>query len=256
MYFFVSNQLQLKFSEKCYHIVGPHGKTPLAPIQLFSHPSQQHPPVASTLPVFTQSLSQGPVNVVLVKAVSLPPRSECILQGKISKSCSNHLGMISTLTESSEVPYTVAYSVSQADRRTVPVRIMNSSSSANELHSGQKVAKFCPLTELVSSSTYLPKNTSCNTSCSVVNKTLMSAQSNSELQAAINPRLSKKDKDKLLQKFLEFPDIFQDSLGHTTVFEHHIYTGNGPPIRQFHADFHTIFGMKCHRRFRICCYKG
>ena len=110
---------------------------------------------------------------------------------------------------------------------------MNSSSSAIELHSGQKVATFCPLTELVSSSTYLPKNTSCNTSCSVVNKTLMSAQSNSELQAAINPRLSKKDKDKLLQKFLEFPDIFQDSLGHTTVFEHHIYTGNSPPIRQF-----------------------
>ena len=77
---------------------------------------------------------------------------------------------------------------------------MNSSSSAIELHSGQKVAKFCPLTELVSSSAYLPKITSCNISFSVLNKTLISAQSNSELQVVINPRLSKKDKDKLLQK--------------------------------------------------------
>ena len=96
--------ITINISENFYHIVGPHGKTHLAPLQLFSHSSQQHPPVASTLPVFTQSLSQGPVNVVLVKAVSLPPRSECILQSKIPKSLSNHLGMISTLTVSSEIP--------------------------------------------------------------------------------------------------------------------------------------------------------
>ena len=227
--FFIGNQLQLTFSENCYHIVGSHGKTPLAPLQPFSHSSQQYYPVASTLPVFTQSASQGPVNVVLAKDLSIPPRAECIVQGKIPKSCSNQLSMISILTDSSEVTYNVAYSVSQADRRTVPVRTMNSSSSAIEFHSGQKVAKFCPLVELASSNTYLPENAS----CSVVNKTLMSSQINSDLQTAISPRLSEGDKDKILQTLLEFSDVFHNSLGHTTVLEHHISTGNSPPIRQF-----------------------
>ena len=68
---------------------------------------------------------------------------------------------------------------------------MNSSSSAIELHSGQKVAKFCPLTELVSGATHLPSN-----------------------QAAVNPNLSRGDKEKLLQTLLEFSDIFEDQLGH------------------------------------------
>ena len=67
--FFVSNQLQLTISENCYHIFGPHGKTHLASPQLFSYSSQQHSPVASTLPVFAQSLSQGPVNVVFAETV-------------------------------------------------------------------------------------------------------------------------------------------------------------------------------------------
>ena len=65
--------------------------------------------------------------------------------------------MIITLTDSSEVTYNVAYSVSQADRRTVPARIMNSSSSVMEFRSGQEVAKYCPLVELASSKTYLPE---------------------------------------------------------------------------------------------------
>ena len=109
------------------------------------------------LALFTQSASQGLVNVVLAKAVSIPRRTDCILQSEIPKSCSYQLGMIITLTDSSEVTYNVAYSVSQADRRTVLIRIMNSSSSVMEFRSGQEVAKFCPLVELASSKTYLPE---------------------------------------------------------------------------------------------------
>ena len=108
--FFVSNQLDISFSDNCYHLVGPQGTTPLP---LLPHSSQQCSPVASTLPVFTQSLAQGPVNVVLTKAISVPPRAECTLQGKVSKSCSDKLGMIGTLAQSSDVTYTIAYSVKQ-----------------------------------------------------------------------------------------------------------------------------------------------
>ena len=223
--FFVANQLEISYSGNCYHLVGPQGTTPLS---LLPHSSQQCASTASTLPVFTQSLAQGPVNVVLTTAISVPARTECIVQGKVAKSCSDKLGMISTLAQSSDVPYTIAYSVSKADRRSVPVRIMNSSSSPIELYSGQKVAKFCPLAELVSGATHLPNSIS----CSVRNQNGKVSQVNSELQAAVNPKLSRGDKEKLLQTLLDFSDIFQDHLGHTAVLEHHINTGNSPPIRQ------------------------
>ena len=151
------------------------------------------------------------------------------MQGKVPKSCSDKLGMIGTLAQPSDVTYTVAYSVSKADIRSVPVRIMNSSSSAIELYSGQKVAKFCPLTELVSGATHLPSDIS----CSVLSQTGIASQVSSELQAAVNPNLSRGDKEKLLQTLLEFSDICEDQLGHTNVLEHHISTGNNAPIRQF-----------------------
>ena len=224
--FFVSNQLEISFSNNCYHLVGPQRTTPLP---LLPHSSQQCSPVASTLPVFTQSLAQGPVNVVLTKAISVPPRIECIVQGKVPKSCLDKLGMIGTLAQSYDVTYTVAYSVRKADSQSVPVRIMNSSSSAIELYSGEKVAKFCPLTELVSGATHLPSDIS----CSVLSQTGKASSVNSELQAAVNPNLSRGDKEKLLQTLLAFSDTFVDQLGHTNVLEHHISTGNNAPMQQF-----------------------
>ena len=91
---------------------------------------QQYSSVASTLPVFTQSESQSFVNVSFAETVSNLPRTECILHGKNYKSYSDQLGMVSTLAESSEAIYILANSVSKADRRNVPIRIMNSSSVA------------------------------------------------------------------------------------------------------------------------------
>ena len=137
--------------------------------------------------------------------------------------------MMSTLAQSSGVPYTVAYSVCQADKQCLPVRIMNSSCSAIELYSGQKVAKFCPLAELVSGASHLPRDIS----CSVLSQTGRASQVNSEIQAAVNPNLYMGDGEKLLQTLLEFSDIFQGQLGHTDVLEHHISTGSNLPIRQF-----------------------
>ena len=54
-----------------------------------------------------------------------------------------------------------------------------------------------------------------------------------ELTTALNPNLSPEDKKSLLNTLLSFPDIFSNSLGHTSVALHNIDTGNSPPIRQF-----------------------
>ena len=51
-----------------------------------------------------------------------------------------------------------------------------------------------------------------------------------DFMAAINPKLSKRDKDQILQTLLSFSDVFNDSLGPTTVTSHKIETGNAPPI--------------------------
>ena len=59
--FFVSNQLEISFSDNCYHLVGPQGTNPLPPLP---HSSQQCSPVASTLPVVGNVGS--PVSLVLL----------------------------------------------------------------------------------------------------------------------------------------------------------------------------------------------
>ena len=53
------------------------------------------------------------------------------------------------------------------------------------------------------------------------------------LTTALNPNLSPEDKKSLLNTLLSFPDVFSNSLGHTSVALHNIDTGNSPPIRQY-----------------------
>ena len=53
-----------------------------------------------------------------------------------------------------------------------------------------------------------------------------------ELTSAINPNLSTEDKRPLLKTLLSFPDVFDNSLGHTHVIVPNIDTGASSPIRQ------------------------
>ena len=55
----------------------------------------------------------------------------------------------------------------------------------------------------------------------------------SQLRANINSDLNDTDKNILLQTFLQFSDVFDESLGHTDVIQHHIDTGSAPPVRQY-----------------------
>ena len=52
-----------------------------------------------------------------------------------------------------------------------------------------------------------------------------------EISSAINPNLSPEDKKMLLDTLLSFPDVFDNSLGHTSVTVHNIDTGDNSPIR-------------------------
>ena len=54
-----------------------------------------------------------------------------------------------------------------------------------------------------------------------------------ELTTAINLNLSARDSKALLNTLLSFPDVFDNSLGNTSVALHNIDTGDSPPIRQY-----------------------
>ena len=58
-----------------------------------------------------------------------------------------------------------------------------------------------------------------------------------ELERSISSSLGITDKHTLLNTLLEFPDVLNDGLGHTTVTTHKIETGKSPPIRQYSRRF-------------------
>ena len=233
--FLASNGLQLSLAEGSYFLVGPHGGTSLTPLSSCpgKHPSNLSAAISPPLggPSFTQSSDRGPVFVTLANNVILPPRTESIINARIPASCSDQLGMVCNLDESSELVYATAYSLSQATNRNVPIRILNSSESSTELHQGQKIAKFWPVVESVSVSQCASSD---NDICaSVTDNTQISPDTLAELHAAISPNLDSQEKAQLLQTLLSFSDVFSNSLGHTTVTAHKVDTGDAHPIRQY-----------------------
>eukprot|EP00794_Sanderia_malayensis_P014447 gene14447-biopygen11547 len=188
-----------------------------------------HPSLGREPPVFAQSQTCGPVKVTLADGFTLPGRSECIVPCHIPSSSSNKLGMIS---HQGETPgFLVACTVSQAINRSVPVKIMNPFNTVIELHAGQILAHFFPISEIIPDSS---NQSNAFTACAVTEQTPdFTEQTWTEITAAINPNLSPADKKSLLKTLQAFPDVFNDSLGHTTVLSHKIDTGESVPIRQY-----------------------
>ena len=90
--------LQLTVIGDSYCLVGPHGSTPLTPLSL---PVQPPPPGLSApvnssckedIPVFVQSSDYGPVFVTLSTDISIPGRTESVIQAQIPKSCKEQIG--------------------------------------------------------------------------------------------------------------------------------------------------------------------
>ena len=233
--FIVAHKLQLSVLGGSYGLVGPHGCTPLTPwaspsgtLSTCSAPSRtprEEPP-----PCFTQSTSQGPVKLALVDSFSIPGRSECLLVAKTPRGYSNQLGMISPREKSDHCSYIIASTLNIASDGKVSVRVMNPSDSPIQLYKGQKIAQFQPVFESISIPTQLPSSQICG---SINNMSVMEPETLKELEAAINPQLPPNDKQALLNTLLSFPDVFNNGLGHTTVTDHKIDTGDSPPIRQY-----------------------
>ena len=157
--FIVSHHLQLSILGDTYVLVGRHGSTPLTPLPLsaISTPSPNlsagayaSPSLGQNPPLFLQSPTWGPVKVTFQNNFTLPARTECILLCKILQRCSNQFGMISPRGESSA--YYIACTVSQADNRHIPVRVMNPSNHSLEFRANQNIAEFIPVSELVPNS--------------------------------------------------------------------------------------------------------
>ena len=136
--------------------------------------------------------------------------------------------MVSQQGESSE--YYVACSVGQAYNRHISVRVMNPSNYALEFTANQHLAEFLPVSELAPISTNQTDASKIFTT--VERPGALAPETLTELTNAINANLSTEDERSLLKTLLSFPDVFDNSLGHTPVIVHNIGTGALSPIRQ------------------------
>ena len=217
--------------------MGPHGSRALTPLppsapspasSNLSAGTSANPSEGGNQPLFLQSPTWRPVKVTLKNNCTLPACTECILSYHVPRSCRNQLGMVRQHGESSE--YYVACSVSQADNRHISVRVMNPSNFALEFTANQHLAEFLPVGELAPIST---NQTDTPKICTTVERPgLLAPETLTELTNAINTNLSSEDNRSLLNSLLSFPDVFDNSLGHTHVIVHDIDTGASSPIRQ------------------------
>ena len=234
--FIVAHKLQLSFLGGSYGLVGPHGCTPLNPWNSLSTsfptcPAPSSSPREESSPCFTQSTSQGPVPLALVDSISIPSRSEHLLVVKTPRGYSNQLGMVSPHDKSDDCHYVVAFTLNNATADSkVSVRVMNPSDSPIQLYKGQKIAQFQPVFESISTPTQLSSSQICG---SINSMAAMEPGTFNELEGAINPQLLHSDRQALLNTLLNFPDVFNSGLGHTSVTDHKIDTGDSPPIRQY-----------------------
>ena len=146
-----------------------------------------------------------------------------------SKSHREQLGMVVPLPDSSGIPSHIfpAYTVSCASDGTVYVRLMNTSTIDVELQAGQMIGEFCPLVETLDHSF-----SECYSVASSFGIQDIDHKA-SKLRENINSDLNGTDKNTLLQTLLQFSDVFDESLGHRNVIQHHIDSGSAPPTRQY-----------------------
>ena len=156
----------------------------------------------------------------------IPPRTEMILEGKLAKRANSRIGLIEPRSSSSNAArqgFSVARVVVKPDNRTVPLRVLNASTSQIELVAGENLADFCPLIESCLRQPHV---------CGAVGNTATPQVISDKIESIIDPSLQGKDRSKLKNLLLEFSDVFDEHLRHTTVLTHEINTGNSAPIKQ------------------------
>ena len=218
-----------------YILVGKHGATPIINSQS-SATADRVGVVESTpksvqvyLPVgrlLCQSHFQGSTGVSLVESVMIPPRTEMLLERKLAKRAKRHIGMIeprSSCSSGARQGFSVARVVVKPDYRNVPLRVLNASTTQIKLVAGKNLADFCPLIELYLSQPHV---------CGAVGDKTTPQVISDKIESIIDPSLQEGKRGKLKNLLLEFSDVFDENLGHTTILIHEINTGNSTPIKQ------------------------
>ena len=137
---------------------------------------------------------------LLKNYISIPARAESVILGRVPRNSNGHLGMVCATNEKSASSCYTAYSISQVSERLIPVRVLNNSNSSVELHAGEKIARFWPVTASISTTSPLPYI------CAINPDTL------TELKAALSPNLKNSDRKKILDTLMSFPDVLNDGL--------------------------------------------
>ena len=149
-----------------------------------------------------------------------------LIEGKIQAKDISQVGMISASQADSVRSLQglhVAHLVVTPVRKTLPVRIANTTSNEIKLPKGCKLAEFCPLIEEEAvANTKFPANCNAMQTDNLVQK----------IDAHLDTDLSNAKKQQVKQVLSEFEELFSDTIGQTNIAHHKIDTGDNPPIRQ------------------------
>ena len=150
--FLVHNNLDLRGEmfrgTRSYHLVGSHGKTQAGL-------GTQKPPKFEAWDDFrlAQSNIKALVCVALENNVIIQGRCEMIVPGRLAKSPTHNIGMISPIHRADKkAPHQslnchVANAVVRPDGHSVPIPILNVLDKHIELCQGRKIAEFTPLVQ-------------------------------------------------------------------------------------------------------------
>lgn len=157
--------------------------------------------------------------VLAMEECTVPARSECVLKGKCEKLV-NCVG-VTEVPSQDNMPKGVMVAASLVDlsKITVPVRVVNLSDSDRVIRKGEEVSKCVPVTSVI-------KSTDSSGSDKLDN--LLASMSSSL-------HLDPEEVSKARNLIAEFKDLFSSSsneLGHTSMTQHRIDTGNHSPIKQ------------------------
>ena len=122
---------------------------------------------------------------------------------------------------------------------------VNASTSQIELVAGEHLADFCPLIASCLSQPYV---------CGAVGNTPPVILD--RIESIIDPSLPGEDRDKLKNLLLEFSDVFDEHLGHTTILTHKINTGNSTPTKQHPRRLPSAHREKSERQITEMLEKG
>ena len=246
--FLVNNHVDLRRGMlgglSSYVLEGPHGKTPVCARVV---PDETHlsgvvessdtvdkPPDCGSEHggdsyLLFQSRYKAATEICLTENVVIPARTELVLKGKLVKTTSADVGMITANRARAYEPgIHISHIVAHPCGKIVPVRVLNSSHESVELTAGRKIAEFHQLVKSKPQSEQYTKttNATCAATCSET------ADFQSQVHEAISPHLNEKDRIKLAQLLSEFSDVFDDKLDTCNVTFHKINTGRSTPIKQ------------------------